>query len=72
MHYTMFGMTKIPEEHGEWTAKAALAILDGTPPSQIPIVANRKWDIWVNDSLLAASGVDLPQALRRTAKSVVE
>ena len=70
MPYSMFGMTKVPDEHGEWTAKTALAILDGVPPAEIPIVANRKWDLWVNDRLLVASGVELPRGLRRKAKSM--
>jgi len=70
MPFTIFGMTKVPEEHGEWTAQAALAILSGTPPTEIPVVANRKWDLWINDQLLTASGVDLPRTLRRKAKSV--
>ena len=52
------------------TAKTALAILDGVSPSEIPIVANRKWDLWVNDRLLVASGVELPRGLRRKAKSM--
>lgn len=70
MPFTMIGMTKIPEEHGEWTGKAALAILDGMSPSEIPIVANRKWDLWINNDLLAAASIDLPSSLRRKAKSV--
>lgn len=70
MPFAIFGMTKVPEEHGEWTAQAALAILGGTPPTEIPVVANRKWDLWVNDQLLAASGINLPRTLRRRAKSV--
>ena len=69
MPFTMFGMTKIPEEHGEWAAKVAIAILGGTPPSEIPIVTNRKWDLWVNDALIAAAHVDLPANFRRKAKT---
>ena len=48
----------------------AVAILYGMSPSDIPIVANRKWDMWINNDLLAAASIDLPGSLRRKAKSV--
>jgi ABC-type uncharacterized transport system substrate-binding protein len=70
MPYTILGMTKIPEEHGEWAALAALAILDGTEPTDIPIVSNRKWDIWINDAILEQSGIKFPESLQRKAKKV--
>jgi ABC-type uncharacterized transport system substrate-binding protein len=70
MPYTLLGFTKIPEEHGEWAAKAALAILDGVAPSDIPIVSNRKWEIWINHSILEVSAVRLPERLIRKAKKI--
>lgn len=68
MPYSMFGLTKVPEEQGEWGARAALAILDGERPIDIPIIANRKWDIWANESLLQVAGIELPRSLRAKAK----
>ena len=68
MPYAMFGMTKVPEEQGEWSAKAALAILAGTSPADIPIVANRKWDVWINEVLLHDANVHVPPELRHRAK----
>jgi ABC-type uncharacterized transport system substrate-binding protein len=70
MPYSLLGFTKIPEEHGEWAAKAALAILDGVAPSEIPIVSNRKWEIWINRAILDASAVSLPERLIRKAKKM--
>jgi ABC-type uncharacterized transport system substrate-binding protein len=70
MPYTLLGLTKIPEEHGEWAALAALAILEGTKPSEIPIVSNRKWDIWINHAILEQSGIKFPESLLRKAKKV--
>jgi ABC-type uncharacterized transport system substrate-binding protein len=60
-------MAKVPEEHGEWAAKAALAILRGSPPRDIPIVPNQRWRTYVNDALLAAAGVQLSEAVVRDA-----
>ena len=71
MPFAMLGMTKIPEEQGIWSAQAALAILQGTRPSDIPIIANRQWDVWVNDELLEAAHLDLPDDLRRRAKKML-
>ncbi len=70
MPYTMVGVTKVPEEQGQWAAKTALRILSGMPADRIPIVANNRRDIWVNFDLIGAAGVDLPKDLVRKAKRV--
>lgn len=44
MPYSVIGYTKIEEEHGEWAAASALAILGGLKASDIPLVTNRRWD----------------------------
>ena len=68
MPYTMLGYTKIAEEHGEWAGKAAVAILNGTKPNQIPITTNRKWDLWVNDKLIEQSDIVIDRSLLKKAK----
>jgi len=70
MPYTILGLTKIPEEHGEWAAQAALYILSGTPPADIPIVSNRKWEIWLNPNILEKTAVILPKSISQKAKKV--
>ncbi len=70
MPYAMFGMTKVPEEHGEWSGQVALAILEGAKPEEIPIISNRKCDLWSNEPLLQAAGVQLPKALKHKAKRI--
>ncbi len=70
MPYAMFGMTKVPEEHGEWSGQVALAILGGTKPADIPIISNRKWDLWSNEPLLRSAGVELPKSLKYKAKRI--
>ena len=67
--YAMLTMAKIPAEQGEWSGKAAVLILDGTPPSKIPIVANRRWNMFVNPPLLKKGGFRLsPEILRKAVK----
>lgn len=67
--YAMLTMSKIADEQGEWSGKAALLILQGTPPSKIPVVANRRWNLYVNTKLLEKSGHSLsPDILRKSMK----
>lgn len=70
MPYTMVGVTKVPEEQGEWAGKTALRILGGMSPSEIPIVANNRRDIWINTDVLESAAIDLPKPLLRKAKRV--
>ena len=70
MPYAMLGLTKVPEEHGDWSGRTALAILQGAQPLDIPIVANRMWDIWTNETLLAQADIKLPRPLKHKAKRI--
>lgn len=70
MPFTILGVTKVSEEQGEWAAKAALNILSGVSPSDIPIVPNSQRDIWVNSDILQAAGMRLPEGLLNKAKKV--
>jgi ABC-type uncharacterized transport system substrate-binding protein len=68
MPVTMLGMTKVPEEQGEWAGQVALQILDGTPPDSIPVIANRKWDLFLNPALTKAANLELPGQLLSKGK----
>ncbi len=68
--YAMLTMAKIADEQGEWSGKVALLILNGTPPSKIPVVANRRWNMFVNPRLLDKSGIRLSPDILQKAKKV--
>ena len=70
MGVTTLGYTKLPQEHGSWSAEVALAILDGTPISDLPIITNRKWDLWINNELIESAQLQLPQHVSRKAKQL--
>lgn len=70
MPYSVLGLVKVPEEHGEWAGLAAIEILRGTKPSDIPIVSNRRWDILLNSFVLQQSGIEINQSLLRKAKKL--
>ena len=68
MPLAMLGFVKIPEEQGEWAAKTAIAIHNGVPIQRIPIIANRKWEVFENTTLLKLSGIKITEALQARAK----
>ena len=70
MPFSTIGFTKIPQEHGEWAAQTAIEILNGKSPPEIPIVANRDWDLWLNMAHLESTRITLPRKLVRKAKKV--
>ncbi len=70
MPFSSIGFTKIPQEHGEWAAQTAIEILNGKSPSDIPIVANRDWDLWLNPAHLQSTQVKLPRKFLRKAKKI--
>ncbi len=70
MPFSTIGFTKIPQEHGEWAALAAIEILKGRSPREIPIVANRDWDLWLNAAHLESTRITLPRKFLRKAKKV--
>ena len=70
MPFSTVGFTKIPQEHGEWAAQTAIEILKGKSPSEIPIVANRDWDLWINTAHLESTRIKLPRKFLRKAKKI--
>lgn len=68
--FSMLGFTKLPEEQGEWAGELVLEILSGTPPDTIPIIANRRADVWLNEPLLLSATIKIPRSLRYKAKRI--
>ncbi len=71
MPYTMFGMTKVPDEHGEWAGRVAIEIMNGTKPSDIPIIPNRNFDLIVNNALLESAQISLPEFIKLKAQPFI-
>ncbi len=57
--YALVGVIKVAEEQGKWSASTALKILDGTSPSEIPIVRNKRAKLALNKKIGDAMGIDL-------------
>lgn len=62
MHVAFLGVGKVPEEQGRWAAQAALRILNGVPPSRIPLTTNKEGKLYFNRPIAAKLGVfDFPR-----------
>jgi len=68
MPYSTFGFTKLASEQGNWAASVAIKILNGVSPGEIPIASNKKWDLWVNETILDKLQLRLTASLLRKAK----
>jgi len=67
--YVALAIAKVPEEQGDWMARVALGILDGLSPADVPIIPNRRWDVWVNRDIVQRHGLELPHSLALKAKA---
>ncbi len=64
--YALISYIQVEQEQGEWAATAALAILSGRPPADIPLVTNKKGELILN--LVLSETLDIlfdPVLLRR-------
>lgn len=64
---SMLGLTKVPEEQGIWSTKAALQILDGKSAGSIPVVKNELGGVFLNVKLASTAGVVFKPALLKNA-----
>jgi ABC-type uncharacterized transport system substrate-binding protein len=65
--YAMLTLAKSAQEQGEWSAQAALQILDGTSPSDIPVTENKKGQLIVNLDLADKLGIVFAPSLLKNA-----
>ncbi len=70
MPYAVFGLTKVPEEQGEWAAKTALQILAGKKPKDIPVVKNTQTKGYLNISLAEKIGFKPDEELLSECQTV--
>jgi len=66
--YVLIALAKSPEEQGEWSAAAALKILEGTPASEIAVVENKKEVLILNLDMAEKLSVVFPPSMLRNAE----
>ena len=69
---TLIAYGNVAEEQGAWSAQSALKILDGTPPSDIPIVKNKEGTLIINAKIAKSLRVSIPYELIESADQVIE
>jgi ABC-type uncharacterized transport system substrate-binding protein len=62
---SLVGVVKNPEEQGRWAAQAALRILNGVLPSDIPLSYNREGELFFNVRIAKKLGIREPPSLAR-------
>jgi ABC-type uncharacterized transport system substrate-binding protein len=65
--YCLITIATKPQEQGAWAASAALKILDGTTPSEIPLATNRQAEIFLNMPLAKKMQIRFPMTLIENA-----
>jgi ABC-type uncharacterized transport system substrate-binding protein len=70
MNYALLGITKVAGEQGEWSADAALKILNGATPASIPVVKNKRGNLMVNLSLADKLRVTFAPSVLKNAEVV--
>lgn len=67
---SLLGITLRPEEQGAWAAQAALKILNGQAPSNIPIARNREGKLFVNLKIAEKLGITFKPALLKMGEII--
>jgi len=68
--FVVFTVAKSSEEQGNFAAKTALRILDGTSPAAIPIKTNELSHLTVNLKMAQAAGIVLPFSQLTSARVI--
>ncbi|WP_455382999.1 ABC transporter substrate-binding protein [Salinispira pacifica] len=68
MPYALLGYLKVPEEFGIWSAQAALEILDGVSPTDIPMVTNKRFELILNLKIADRLGIVFSTSLLKNAQ----
>ncbi len=68
--FVLVTYARSPQEQGEWAGYAALQILGGKKPSDIPVVENKKAKVYLNLPLANKLGVRFPFDLIKSAKII--
>ncbi len=70
--YAVVVYGKSPQEQGEWAAKTALEVLNGTDIGSIPMVKSQEGDLIVNLRLMKAADVTLPDSVMKAALKIMK
>jgi ABC-type uncharacterized transport system substrate-binding protein len=70
--FVLIDYAKLAEEQGELAAGIAMNILEGKSPKDLPIVSNKKGQLYVNMAIAKKLGVQFPLEMLKAAKVIKE
>jgi len=65
--YSLIGLTKIAEEHGEWSVKTAIKIMSGVSPRSIPIEKSKRGKFYINTTIAKKLNIKFNESLMMNA-----
>ncbi len=70
--YTLISYAKQPAEQGKWASEAALEIIGGKSPKDIPTAKNKQGKLILNAKLAEQAGIEIPYSIVEIAEQVIE
>jgi len=70
--FAFIAYTRVAQEQGRWAAQTALRILDGTPPSSIPVTTNKEGNLIVNLKVAKAAEIRVTPNFLSKASRVIK
>ncbi|NLE02524.1 MAG: hypothetical protein GX640_21885 [Fibrobacter sp.] len=70
--FALICFTRTAQEQGEWAAAAALKILDGKIPSEIPVDKNKRGDLILNLIIAGKTSITFDLNLVKIAKQIIK
>lgn len=70
--FVLIDYAKLAEEQGELAAGIAMNILEGKSPKDLPIVSNKKGQLYVNMAIAKKLGIQFPLEMLKAAKVIKE
>jgi ABC-type uncharacterized transport system substrate-binding protein len=71
MPFALIGVSKVPQEQGEYAARIALRILDGEKPSEIPIATNKKGYLYLNLKMAGKLNIVFTPSMLKSANEII-
>lgn len=71
MPFSLLAVAKVPQEQGEYAARTALRILDGERPSGIPIVTNKKGNLYLNLKMAGKLNIIFTPSMLKSADEII-
>lgn len=70
--YALITYAKVAEEQGAWSADAAIKIMNGQSPADIPVTKNSQGKLIINTRIAKSLNAEIPFDILQSAEQVIE